>query len=130
MLKFWTFVKNYSKIIVFLILGIFGIFLFRRKQQTLQSLLDEIKELKEDHREEIEKIEEERAKERKAHKENEERLKIALDVVRKQYEEAQSELTFKKEKEIQKIVREYGTDPDELSKQLSAATGFKIILPE
>jgi hypothetical protein len=130
MLKIWSFLKNYSKIILFLTLGVIGIFLFRRKHQTLQNLLDEIQELKEDHREELKEIDREREKERKAYKENEENLKLALDVVRKKYEESQLELSSKKEKEIQKIVKEYGKDPDELAKQLSSATGFKIIPPE
>lgn len=127
MLKIWSFIKSYSKIIFFIILGVFGILFFRKKQQ---SLLDELEEIKEDHKDELERIDEEREKERKAHKENEEKLKFALDTIRKKYEESQLELSSKKEKEIQKIVKEYGKDPDELAKQLSSATGFKIILPE
>lgn len=130
MKKVWAFVKNYSKIFFFVIVGIIGIIFARKKYQSYQSLLDELDDLKEDHRDEISKIESEREKERKAYKENEERLRLALDSIRRQYEESQIQLSEKKEKEIQKIVKKFGSNPDELAKQLSASTGFKIILPE
>jgi hypothetical protein len=127
MSKIWAFIKNYSKIVFFVILGVIGVIFLRKKHSDL---LDEIEDLRDDHKEELEKIDIEREKERKAHKENEERLKVALDAIRSQYEEAKLELTYKKEKEIQKIVKQYGKNPDELAKQLSDATGFKVILPE
>jgi hypothetical protein len=127
MSKFWSFIKNYSKIILIIVFGVVGILFLRKKHSDL---LDEIEDLRDDHKEELEKIDIEREKERKAHKENEEQLKVTLDAIRRQYEEAKSELTYKKEKEVQKIVKQYGKNPDELSKQLSDATGFKVILPE
>ena len=127
MSKIWIFVKNYSKIIFFIVLGVIGIVMLRKKHYDF---LDELEDLRESHKEEIQKIDAEREKERKANKENEERLKVALDAVRFQYEESKSVLTIKKEKEVQKLVKQYGENPDELAKQLSNATGFKIILPE
>ena len=106
---------------------VLGFLFFKRKTS---SLVDQISEINERHNKEIEKINEIRLKERELLKKNEELLRQTLAEVTLKYEEAQKELTKKKRDEIEKIVKKYGSDPDELAIQMSNATGFKIIYPE
>ena len=118
--KYWFY---FSVIAVFVL----GFLFFKRKTS---SLVDQISEINERHNKEIEKINEIRLKERELLKKNEDLLRQTLAEVTLKYEEAQKELTKKKRDEIEKIVKKYGSDPDELAIQLSNATGFKIIYPE
>jgi hypothetical protein len=118
--KYWFYFTSFA---VF-VLG----FLFFRKKTS--SLVDQISEINERHSKEIERINEIRLKERELLKKNEEILRKTLAEITVKYEEAQRELTKKKKEEIEKIVKEYGSDPDELAIQLSNVTGFKIVYPE
>lgn len=118
--KYWFYFTSFA---VF-VLG----FLFFRKKTS--NLADQISEINERHNKEIERINEIRFKERELLKKNEEILRKTLAEITLKYEEAQRELTKKKKEEIEKIVKEYGSDPDELAIQLSNVTGFKIVFPE
>lgn len=118
--------KNWQ--ILLLVLGlIFSIFFFKKRDQNFAERLEKIQN---DHKKELQKINEIREKERKQHQENESRLKETLALIQSKYDSSKKELDQKKKKQIQEIVKEYGSDPDELAIQLSNVTGFKIIPPE
>lgn len=125
--KITPYVKKYWKIAVLIFSLIIGYVLFRRRESDFTKRLNDINSA---HAKEIEKFESARREEKKRLEENERRLKETLEEVKKAYEAAKLELSKKKEKEIEKIVKEHGDDPDELAEILSESTGFKIILPD
>lgn len=71
-----------------------------------------------------------RAEETAKHEANKKTYDERLDVIKKEYDEKNQELTEKKKKEIDKILKSSGDDPGKLAQELSSVTGFKIIFPE
>lgn len=125
--KILLYVKKYWQVGVLVVVVLVGFFLFRSKTSDFSNRLKDINAA---HDKEIKKINDARDEEKRKLQENERILKLALDEVKKNYESAKLELSKKKEKEIIRIVKEYGNNPVELAEQLSSSTGFKIILPE
>jgi hypothetical protein len=123
----WTFIKKYWQLFLLFAGGIVGFILFRRKDS---SFIDDYKKIQETHAAEVAKIEAIRLKERQDLELNQQRLEATLSQVKKQYEERLQAFDAKKQAEVESIVKEHGNDPDELSKQLAAVTGFKIIPPQ
>jgi hypothetical protein len=118
--------KNW-KILILILTAIFAVFLFRRRETDFAN---QLKKIHFDHQEQLNQINKEREKERKRLEENELRLKKILSEIQAQYESSKKDLTEKKKAEVQTIIKKYGDQPNELAEQLSAVTGFKIILPE
>lgn len=58
------------------------------------------------------------------------RHKEKIAQLRKKYEEEKSKLDKAEAVEAEKIFNEHGNDPVTLAEKLSAATGFKIIMPK
>ena len=124
--KLWVSIKTYWQLILLVAGGVVGYVMFRRQENLFTQ---NINNLLESHKEQIEKINAIREEERKQRAENERKLREALDTVQAQYDLAKKDLDNKKKKEIEDIVKQYGSDPVELAKQLSAVTGFSIIMP-
>lgn len=124
--KLWVSIKTYWQLILLVAGGVVSYVMFRRQENLFTQ---NINNLLESHKEQIEKINAIREEERKQRVENERKLRDALDAVQVQYDLAKKDLDNKKKKEIEDIVKQYGSDPVELAKQLSAVTGFSIIMP-
>lgn len=124
--KAWAFAKKYWQIFALALGAIIAAIVFREQSS---SFVERLKDIQDAHDEEIKKIEAARAEERRQHEENEKKLRAALDAVQQQYDSAMKDLDDKKKKEIADLVKQYGDNPTELAKKLSAATGFSIILP-
>ena len=124
--KAWTFIKKYWQIGLLILGSIVGFLLLRGQGIDFAKRLKDINDA---HDEEIKQINEAREQERRQHVENERKLKETLTTIQAQYDAAKKDLDTKKKKEIEEIVKQYGSDSVELAKQLSAATGFSIILP-
>jgi hypothetical protein len=124
--KLWVSIKTYWQLILLIAGGVVSYVMFRRQENLFTQ---NINNLLESHKEQIEKINVIREEERKQRAENERKLREALDTVQAQYDIAKKDLDNKKKKEIEDIVKQYGNDPVELAKQLSAVTGFSIIMP-
>lgn len=122
-----SYVKKYWKVAALVIGLILGYFIFRKRESDFTKRLNDINVA---HAKEIKKIDDARKEEKKKLEENEKRLKEALEEVKRAYESAKLELSKKKEREIEKIVKEHGDDPTALANALAESTGFKIILPE
>lgn len=123
----WTYVKKYWSLLTVIIAAIVAIVFFR-KQGT--DLADNIKKIQGIHDEELRKIQEARTLERRQHEENQQKLKLTLDAVQKNYADAKKDLDDKKQAQIEELVKKYKNDPDELAKKLSEVTGFVIIMPD
>lgn len=121
----WVGIKRHWQLAALITGTVVGYVLFRRREI---SFVDDYRQIQEAHRAELLKIEEARQEERKQHEENENRLKNTLDAVQKQYDEQKKQLNQKKKAEVEQIVKDYSNKPEELAKQLSAVTGFTIIL--
>jgi len=123
----WLFVKKYWQLFLLVIVTVFGILFFRNQRS---SFVDELKKIQDIHNEELKKIQEARQQEKLQHAENEKRLHDAMSVVQVQYDLAKKQLDDKKKQQVEELVKTYGTNPNELAKQLSAVTGFTIVLPD
>lgn len=99
------------------------IWLLTRKSDNLDEVLQRIKE---DHDKEIDIINESHVKEvelrEKALKDHEERLKV----IEEEHAKAEVELSNKKKKQIDKIVRENQESPEEITKRIAEITGLEI----
>lgn len=123
----WAYVKKYWSLALLVVGAVAAFFVFRQREI---SFADEYKKIKDAHDEELKKIQEARAEEQRQHEENRRKLEATLAAVQQQYDDAKKDLDAKKKAQIEELVKKYKDDPDELAKQLSAATGFVIILPE
>jgi uncharacterized membrane protein (DUF106 family) len=126
LLTTWAFVKKYWQIGLLVLGVIVGFILFRGQGSDYAKRLKEIQDA---HDDEIKQINAARAEEERQHDLDVKRLQDALSAVQAQYDAAKKDLDDKKKKEIEDIVKQYGSNPNELAKQLSAATGFQIVLP-
>ena len=111
-----------------MILGVVFSILLLRKQEG--DFVERLRSIQEGHKNEIKKINEVREKERELHELNEEKYRKTIADIQTQYEAEKRELSEKKKKQVEVIVKKYGDDPEELALQLSKATGFQVILPE
>jgi len=68
--------------------------------------------------------------ERRRHEENLKRLEAALADVQKKYDEQVKLLEQRKEKQVDKLVKQYDDDPVEMTKQVGALIGLAVVLPE
>ena len=114
--------KKYWQIIVGFVAAIF-LFILTRKTSDPREVL---KKSNEAHNAELDAIkkasEAESAAKEVAIKKHEE----AVAKVEKAFEDANKELTKKKRKEVDKIIKENKDDPDAITKKLSELTGFTI----
>jgi len=124
--KAWAFTKKYWQLALLILGAVAGVLLFR-KQDT--NFADDLKKIQDAHQTELRQIEAARAEEQHQHLVNEKRLQDSLEAVQAQYDSAKKDLDDKKKREIEDIVKQYGDNPTELARQLSAVTGFSIILP-
>lgn len=124
--KAWTFIKTYWQYALLILGVIVGYFLFRGQTNDFTKRLKDIQDA---HDEEIKRINDARSEERQKYLENERRYQETLTMIQQQYDIAKKNLDDTKKKEIETIVREHGSNPSELAKQLSEATGFTIIMP-
>lgn len=99
------------------------IWLLTRKSDNLDEVLQRIKE---DHDKEIDIINESHDKEielrEKALKDHKDRLKV----IEEEHAKAEVELSNKKKKQIDKIVRENQESPEEITKRIAEITGLEI----
>ncbi len=99
------------------------IWLLTRKSDNLDEVLQRIKE---DHDKEIDIINESHVKEielrEKALKDHKDRLKV----IEEEHAKAEVELSNKKKKQIDKIVRENQESPEEITKRIAEITGLEI----
>lgn len=126
----WAWIKKHWRMLLAVIGTVFsvlvGIFLFKRQTSNMG---DQIKAINDAHAAELKQINDARAQEEAQHLANEKKLNETLAAVQAHYDAAQKELDEKKKAEVADIVKKYGDKPDELAKQLAAATGFTVIMP-
>lgn len=117
-----TFIKKH---VVLICLGLaLSLAAYFKFQQV--SLADELQKFQKIHDDELNKINAARAEEVAQHKRNEEQLKDALDVVEKQYINAQVALK-KKQREISSgVITSTERDPYKLAEKLNEVTGVRI----
>ena len=114
--------KKYWQIIVGFVAALF-IFVLTRKSPDPRKVLEKSNEA---HKKEVDAIKAAHESERIAREEATERHKKTVEAVEKAFSDANKELTKKKRKELDKIIKENDGDPDAITKKLSELTGFKI----
>ena len=114
--------KKYWQIIVGFVAALF-LFILTRKTPDPREVL---KKSNEAHDAELDAIKRAHEAEKEAREKAIANHKDAVAKVEKAFESANKELTKKKRKEIDKIIKENVDDPDAITKKLSEITGFKI----
>jgi len=122
----WSYVKRYWGIVAALAGVLFAVLLFNKKSN---SFADERAKIDQLHRDELDKIQKLRLDEQVKNEENDRKLKEQLASIQQQYESAKQDLDAKKQVQINELIKKHGKNPTELAKQLSALTGFVVILP-
>jgi peptidoglycan hydrolase CwlO-like protein len=125
--KIWSFLKTHWYIPLALIGAILLLFVSRGNSKALMEI---IRRSRDTHKKEVEKLDEIQAEEIQKRDLAIKRFHSTIAEVEKKFEESNQSLDRKKKKEIKKIVEEVGDNPEELTKRISALTGFGIVLPE
>jgi Skp family chaperone for outer membrane proteins len=123
----WAFIKKYWQVFFGAALVVIGYIVFNKRET---SFADRLKAIQEQHDAEIKKINDARLEERAAHEKNVKEMQDTMAEIQKQYDIAKLELDSKKRAEIRRIVEKYQDDPAGLANELSAITGFRVVLPE
>lgn len=90
----------------------------------------DIKALQEQHTIEIDALKKAHDIEVQSKIENERRLQTRLQEIQSQFDTAQQRLDQEKKTQVAEIVKKYGDDPDELTRQIGELTGFTVIMPK
>lgn len=98
-----------------------------RQRDDVLELLDKQRLIQEESNKKIVAAYEE---ERRLREENLKRLEAALADVQRKYDEQLKILEQKKERQVEKLVKQYDEDPVEMTKQVGALIGFSIVVPE
>jgi len=123
--KISTFLKTYWQYIAVFFAGVASVLWARRKPIT-----DDSKDTWDAHDKQLDAINDVRKDERTKTDASNEKLERDLATVERQYEDHKKNLDEKKKNEIKSILEKHQDDPVALAKRLSAATGFKVIMPE
>lgn len=124
--KIWLFIKKYWKISLAIGAAVV-IFLLRGR---VTSFANDYKQIKDVHDEEIKTIEKAHVEEREKKAAALEKLNKTLDAVEKEYQNNNENLNNKKKKEVARLVKDHGDDPNKLADELAKATGFRVIISE
>lgn len=124
LLKAWSWCKKYWQFLVGLIISFVLLFIFRRTNTGQLSRV--IERVQSDHHKEIEAIDRARQIEQEKIQAAQARREETVREIEVSYAEAQVELDEKKKKEIKKLVQRHVNNPDELTRQLSRATGVSV----
>ena len=117
---------------VFFLIVAMGLFvtmyvISNRQHDDVIELLDKQRQIQEESNKKIVAAYEE---ERRWREENLKRLEAALTEVQKKYEEQLKILEQKKERQVEKLVKQYDEDPVEMTKQVGALIGFSVVVQE
>ena len=118
----WELCKKYWQIFVGFVAAVF-LFVVTRKTPDPREVL---KKSNEAHDAELEAIKRAQEAERAAQEEAIKKHEQTVAAVEKAFEEANEELTQKKRKEVEKIIKQNEDDPEAITKKLAELTGFKI----
>lgn len=126
MIVAWSYVKKYWLALVAIVGAVVAFILLRDRSGDLSKTLDDLQKT---HQDELDKITAANKQRVQKSLEDEEQLRLRLDEVQKQAAAQQVKLDAAKQKQIADIISKSSGDPTELAEQLSAATGFRVILP-
>jgi hypothetical protein len=125
--KTWTFLKENASIALSVIVVVVAmISMSTCGDRSIETRLDAMAIA---HTEEIRRLTEATEEERRRHDENMRRLREDLDQVARRHDEAIAALEKKKTQQVDALVRKYEDDPVGVAKQISAITGFQVVMP-
>ena len=120
--KLWAWCKKYWQLLVGMFIPLV-IWILSRDSGKLDEILEKTKE---SHKKEVDAIEKAHQEEIQKREEALEKCKKTLSEVEKKYKDANKELSSKKRKEVEKVLKENSQDPDEITRRLSEITGFNL----
>ena len=120
--KAWASCKKYWQILLGAAIPIVLMLIFRNKSDV-SAILDRARE---DHEKEVDAINKSYEAEISARDDAQKKYFDTISKLEEKYKDSQRELDKKKRKEIKKILKDHGDNPEEITQRLSALTGFKI----
>lgn len=125
-------IKDFLKQQAFFLIVVIGLCVFayvasNKQKDDLVELISRQRQIQEESTKRIINAYEE---ERRLHEENLKKLEAALANVQRLHEEQMKALEQRKEKQVEKLVKQYDEDPVEMTKQVGALIGFTVLTPE
>jgi hypothetical protein len=120
--KAWAWCKKYWQVFVGMAIPLV-VWILSRNSSGLDEILEKTNE---SHRKEVEAIDRAHAEEIQKREEALEKHGRAMAEVEKKYQDANKELTSKKRREVEHVIKKHADDPDEITRRLSEITGFDL----
>jgi hypothetical protein len=120
--KAWAWCKKYWQIFVGMAIPLV-VWILSRNSKGFGEILEKTNEA---HRKEVEAIDRAHAEEIQKREAALENHKRAMTEVEKKYQDANKELTSKKRREVERVIKNNADDPDEITRRLSEITGFDL----
>ena len=120
--KAWAWCKKYWQLLVGMTIPLV-IWLLSRDYGKLDKVLQKTKET---HKKEVDAIEKAHQEEIQKREESLRKYKETLSEVEKKYKDANKQLTAKKRKEVEKVLKQNEDDPEEITRRLAEITGFDL----
>ena len=120
--KAWAWTKKYWQLFVGMAIPLV-VWLITRNSSQLDEVLEKTKE---SHKKELEVIEKSHQEEIQKREQALKKYKESLTAIEKKYKDADRELTSKKRKEIENVIKENIETPDEITRRLAEITGFEL----
>lgn len=126
LLKAWAWCKKYWQFLAGIAVPLLIGFLLRRRDSGQEQMKEVVNRIQSDHAAELEAIDQSHQIEQEAVQAAQVRRDETVKEVEAAYEDARIELDEKKKKEVKRLARRYANNPDELTRQLSRATGISV----
>lgn len=126
--KVWLYIKKHWWIPL-IVVGILLLLLLTRRNSA-DALIGIIKQQRDSYNKERDVIDKVHVEEIKKRDRALKIYKATMDAIEHKYEEQNKQLDKRKRKEIEKLVNENSDNPEELTKRLSEATGFRVVMPK
>jgi len=120
--KAWAWCKKNWKLFLGMAIPII-VMLISRKRVDLKKVLDRTRE---DYEKEIQLIEDSKAAELEKRDASRKKYFSTVDEIKERYENRRSELEESKAEEVDKLLKEYESDPAALTEKIKSLTGFSI----
>lgn len=122
LLKVWAYCKKYWQILFGAAIPLI-IWLVSRNRERLDAVVDNANQA---HRTDIATIDQSHQIEQAAVAQAQTNYQNTVSQIEQEHVEAQIQLDVKKKKRIRQIVRQYGDNPEEITRRIAALTGLRV----
>ena len=126
-LKFWEFVKLYGKEVVFIVLLVYGFFLFKNKTQLIEQLIQERNAARRDHQENIARLTRQIELEQAIRRKIESDYQELIQRINTEHDEQIKKIALIKQEDIKTLIKKHQNDPVVMAQTINAIFGIPIM---